>query len=157
MLTQWFKKLGFSLNQTVSSHHPELTMTDTEYADDIALLSYTFEDTQSLLHKVEAAAREIRLPVDEKKNKYILYHHAGEMFTLGGDKLKCVHDFQYLRSWFGNTSKDMEIHIALAWSAPSKLNKIWKSSPSRELKIQLFRVGVESVLLYCAKSLPCQT
>ena len=90
-------------------------------------------------------------PLMRPKTQYILYNNVGEMFTLGGDKLKCVHGFQCLGSWVGNTSKDMETRIAKAWSASSKLNKIWKSSLSRELKIQFFRAAVESVLLYGAE------
>ena len=136
IVTQGYEKLGFTRKQRWGSRHPELAHTDTEYADDIALHSDTFEDAQSLLHRVEAAAREIGLSVNETKTQYILYSNVGEMFTLGGDKLKCVQCFQCLGSWVGNTSKDMETRIAKAWSASSKLNKIWKSSLSRELKIQ---------------------
>ena len=41
----------------------------------------------------------------------------------------------------------MIIHI-VAWSALSKLGKIWRSDLREEMKVKVFRAAVETVLLY---------
>ena len=65
--------------------------------------------------------------------------------------LRKVNDFKYLGSWLLNCNKDFDVRRALAWNACIRLVKIWKSnSVSREVKLNLFRACVESVLLYNA-------
>ena len=65
--------------------------------------------------------------------------------------LRRVSDFKYLGSWLLNCNKDFEVRRALAWNACTRLGKIWKSrSISRDVKLNLFRACVESVLLYNA-------
>ena len=49
-------------------------MTDSEFADDIALLSDTIEKAQIVLLRVEIAAKCIGLHVNEKNTKYISYN-----------------------------------------------------------------------------------
>ena len=44
------------------------------------------------------------------------------------------------------------MRIAKAWAACSKLNNVWQSDLSKDLKINLFRAAVESVLLYGSES-----
>ena len=47
-----------------------------------------------------------------------------------------------------SSEKDFDVRKALAWSSCHKLQKIWKSSLSRKMKVRLFIATVESVLLY---------
>ena len=61
--------LGFTLEQRQSKRYPARTLTDTDFADDIALLSDNIADAEVLLHKVESAAKEIGLTINSKKNR----------------------------------------------------------------------------------------
>ena len=51
-----------------------------------------------------------------------------------------------------STDKDFKVRKALAWSACHKLRKIWSSTLSKRIKIRLFIVTVDSVLLYGAET-----
>ena len=59
--------LGFTLEQRQSRRYSARTLTDTGFADDIALLSDSIADTEVLLHKVESDAKEIGLTINSKK------------------------------------------------------------------------------------------
>ena len=147
------QETGFTLNPRRSSRHPAATITDADFADDIALLSDTIEKAQLLLLRVEIAAESIGLHVNEKKTEYISYNqYESEIITLTGKQLKCVEDFKYLGSWINTSEKDINTRIGLAWAAAYKMDIIWKSTMNKELKIQFFRSTVESVLLYGSES-----
>ena len=76
----------------------------------------------------------------------------GNLVDTSGAPLSQVTDFQYLGSWVESTKKDVEVRIAKAWAACSKLNNVWQSDLSKDLAINLFRAAVESVLLYGSES-----
>ena len=85
------RETGFTLNPRRSRRHPATTITDADFADDIALLSDTIEKAQLLLLRVEVAAESIGLHVNEKKTEYITYNQVeSEIITLTGTQLKCV-------------------------------------------------------------------
>ena len=65
-----------------------------------------------------------------------------------GENIKVVDDFKYLGAWMKSTEKDFIIRKALAWAACHKLDKIWASNLSRNIKVRLFIATVETVLLY---------
>ena len=62
--------------------------------------------------------------------------------------LEKVNDFVYLGAWIATTERDLRVRKAKAWAACHKLRKIWKSGLRRRMKIRLFVVKVESILLY---------
>ena len=68
--------------------------------------------------------------------------------TLSNNILKCVEDYKYLGSHILNSEKDFNIRKGMAWNACNKMDKLWKSSLSRNIKIRLFRVTIEPILLY---------
>ena len=105
--------LGFTLKQRQSRRYSARTLTDTGFADDIALLSDNIADTEVLLHKVESAAKEIGLTINSKKIEYVDTSVAS---------LSQVTDFQYLGSWVESTKKNVQVRMAKAWTACSKLN-----------------------------------
>ena len=147
------KSVGFTLAHRKGSRKPADIITDTDFADDIALLSDLIEDGQLLLLRVECAAAQIGLHVNETKTEYIVHNQPpSDIVTLEGQKLKEVADFQYLGAWISNSEKDMRVRIAKAWSASNKMNNVWKSNLSRNLKIRFFRATIESVLLYGAET-----
>ena len=116
---------GFTLCKSKSWRHPAVVITDTDYADDIALLSHLIEQIELLLHQVESAAKLIGLHINETKTEYMIFNQdGGEMKSLDDHKLKCVDDFVYLGSWINSCKKDVDVTINKAWAAstlPMKL------------------------------------
>lgn len=54
-----------------SRRHPEKKVSDAEFADDLALLTDTVEDSQRFLYSAEDAARSVGLHLNEEKMKFM--------------------------------------------------------------------------------------
>ena len=65
------KENGFKLAKEGSRRYPAQTITDVDYADDIALMVYTTAQAESLLHSLERGASGIGLHVNTDKTEYI--------------------------------------------------------------------------------------
>ena len=52
---------GLIIRPRQSRRVPAVTVTDLDFADDLALLSNTIQDAQSLLHDLEVAAEQVGL------------------------------------------------------------------------------------------------
>ena len=147
------QNLGFTLDRSRSRRHPAKVICDTDFADDLALLSNSLEQAQELLTRLENAAKQIGLHINNSKTEYMLFNQdEGDLKALDGDVLNQVEDFQYLGAWLNTCSKDINIRIGRAWTALLKLNTIWKSNLQEDLKVQFFRATVETVLLYGSSS-----
>ena len=128
-----------------------MKVTDVEFADDVALLTDTIEEAQTLLNNLEVAAQSVGLHMNEAKTKFLCLNVPEDQQTLksrSGKDLDAVKDFVYLGSWIANTEHDFVVRKAKAWAACHKMKNIWKSRLCRRLKIQLFQATVESILLY---------
>ena len=68
-----------------------------DYADDIALLTNTPTQAESLLHNLEQAAGGIGLHVNADKMEYMCFKQ-GDISTLNDGSLKLVNKFTYLGS-----------------------------------------------------------
>ena len=149
MATEGFEDLGFTLEERRSSRYPAVMITDTDFADDIALISDNLEKAQSLLERVESAAKEVGLEINSTKTEFMIYNlRDGGINTADRTMLKQVQDFKYLGSWIDQSGKDFNVRKAKAWAALNKLTTIWKSNLNRQLKVRFFRASVETVLLY---------
>ena len=146
--------LGFQLVKQRSRRHPAITVTDLDFADDIALLTEEIHQAQEVLLRLEEEAQKVGLFCNEKKTELQVFNHETpvEITTKSGKLLKVVDNFKYLGSWTQSTSKDFEIRKALAWNVCHKMRKIWKSSLKRKMKLHLFISTVECVLLYGAET-----
>ena len=144
------EELGFPIERRRSRRHKPIMITDTDFADDIALISEQLTQAQEMINRVELETRKIGLYLNEKKTETMQFNQEFETPITGknGGVIKVVNNFKYLGGWMHSTAKDFEIRKALAWSSCHKLQKIWKSNLSRKLKIKLFLATVESVLLY---------
>ena len=58
------------------------TITDADYADDIAILANTPNQAKTLLHSLERAAAGIGLHVNAHKTEYMCFNQAGDISTL---------------------------------------------------------------------------
>ena len=68
---------GFELTKKRSRRYPAKTITDADYADDIAILANTPDQAVTLLHSLERAAAGIGLYVNAHKTEYMCYNQTG--------------------------------------------------------------------------------
>ena len=73
------KENGFKLTKERSRRYPAQTITDADYADDIALLANTPIQAKTLLHSLEQAAAGIGLYVNAHKTEYMCFNQRGDI------------------------------------------------------------------------------
>ena len=148
------EELGFQLERRKSRRIPPITVTDLDFADDIALVAQEIEAAQEILLRVETEACKVGFHLNAKTTEVQSYNFNTPMQIkcLSGTILKEVDNFKYLGEWTQSSEKDFLVRKALAWLACHKLKKIWTSKLSRKLKERLFIATFESVLLYGAES-----
>ena len=139
---------GFELTKKRSRRYPAKTITDADYADDIAILANTPDQAETLLHSLERAAAGIVLYVNAHKTEYMCYNQTGDISTLEGTPLKLVDTFTYLGSSVESTEKDIETRLTKAWTAINRLSIICKSDLTDKMKRSFFQAAVTSMLLY---------
>ena len=139
---------GFELTNKRSIRYPAKTITDADYADDIALLANTPDHAETLLHSLERAAAGIGLHVNVHKTEYMCDNKAGDISTLDGTSLKLVDKLTYLGSCVSSTEKDIDTRLTKAWTAIDRLWIIWKSDLTDKMKRSFFQAAVVSILLY---------
>ena len=139
---------GFQLTKRRSKRYPAKTITDADYADDLALLANTPNQAETLLHSLERAAAGIGLHVNANKTEYMCYNQTGNIATLDGASLKLVDKFTYLGSSVSSTEKDIDTRLTKAWTAIDRLSIIWKSDLTDKMKRSFFQAAVVSILLY---------
>ena len=113
-----------------SRRYPAKTITDADYADDIASLANTPIQAETLLHILERAASGIGLHVNAHKTEYMCYNQTDDISTLDGTSLKLVDKFTYLGSSVSSTENDIDTRLTKAWTAIDRLSIIWKSDPT---------------------------
>ena len=120
----------------ISRRYPAKTITDADYADDIAILANTPNQAETLLHNLERAG--IGLCVNAHKTEYMCYNQTGDISTLDGTPLKLVDKFTYLGSSVSSTEKDIDTRLTKAWTAINRLSIIWKSDLTDKMKRSFF-------------------
>ncbi len=65
-----------------SRRYPAKTITDADYADEIAILANTLAQAKTLLHSLERASAGIGLHVNARKTEYMCFNQAGDISTL---------------------------------------------------------------------------
>ena len=139
---------GFVLKKKRSRRCPAKSITDADYADDIALLANKPNQAETLLHSLERSAAGIGLHVNAHKTEYMCFNQTGDISTLDGTSLKLVDKFTYLGSSISSTEKDIDTRLTKAWTAIDRLSIIWKSNLTDKLKRSFFQATVVSILLY---------
>ena len=94
------KENGFKLTKERSRRY---TITDADYADDIAFLANSLAQAESLLHNLERVAGGIGLYVNTYKTEYMCFNRRGDISTLKAGPLKLVDKFTYLGSHVSST------------------------------------------------------
>ena len=141
---------GLEIHPRMSSRNPAVYLTDTDFADDIALISGSLFNAQNLLCSLEAAAKCVGLHFNESKTEYINKTNdiTSHLETLSGYILKCKEDYNYLGSFISSSEKDFNVRKGMAWSACNKLHRIWTSKLNVSIKIKFFKTLIEPILLY---------
>ena len=142
------KEKGFELTKKRSRRYPAETITDANYADDIAILANTPNQAEILLHSLERAAAGIVLHVNAHKTEYMRFNQTGHISKLEGTSLKLMDRFTYLGNSVLSTEKDIDTRLMKAWTAIDKLSNIWKSNLTDKMKRRFFQAAVVSILLY---------
>ena len=125
--------------------YPAKTITDADYANDIALLTNTPNQAETLLHSLERATAGIGLHVNAHKTEYMCYNQTGNISTLEGTSLKLVDKFTYVESSVSSTEKDIDTRLTKAWTA---IDRLCKSDLTDKMKRSFFLAAVVSILLY---------
>ena len=143
---------GFLLERRLGPRNPPIFLTDTDFADDIALISSCIANAQCLLNALESAANSVGLYLNESKTEYLTLNanlDANNIKTINGIDLKEVDDYKYLGSFISPSDKDFKVRKALAWNVCNKLHTIWSSSIlDSNIKVKIFQTVIEPILLY---------
>ena len=139
---------GFKQTKERSRRYPAKTITDADYADDIALLANTPAQAETRLHSLERAVASIGPYINAHKTLYMCFNQTGDISTLNGSSLKLVDKFTYLGSSVSSTETDIDMRLAKAWTAIERLLVIWKSDLTDKMKRSFFQAAVVSILLY---------
>ena len=145
------EKRSFTLHCRKSRRCPAVSITDLDFADNIALLSNEIHQAQQLLRELEVEAAKVGLHVNAKKTEFMSYNQdlpLNVILSINGGEIKKVEIFKYLGGWMKDCESDIKIPKALAWAACHKLKSVWTSSLKKSIKTRLFLCTVESVLLY---------
>ena len=124
---------GFKLTKKRSRRYLAKTITDADYADDIAIQANTPNQAETQPHSLERAAAGIGLHVNAHKTQYMCYNHTGDISTLDGTSLKLVDKFTYQGSSVSSTEKDID-RLTKTWTAIDRLSIIWKSDLTDKMK-----------------------
>ena len=147
------EELGFTITPRKSRRHNPITITDLDFADDIALISNNAEQASKLLLSVEAECKKMGLCLNAKKTKAMSINiNNPALKTNEGHILEIVENFKYLGAWMLSSDIDIRTRKALAWNALHGMKTLWNSSISLPLKRRLFVATVESVMLYGAEA-----
>ena len=124
------------------------TITDADYADDIAILANAPAQAETILHSLERAAAGIGLHVNAHKTEYMCFNQTGDISTLNSSSLKLVDKFTYLGCSVSSTEIDIDTRLTKAWTAINRLSVIWKSDLTDKMKRSFFQAAIVSILLY---------
>ena len=128
------KENGFKLTKERNRRNSAKTITDADYADDIALLANAPTQAETLLHSLERAAAGIGLHVNAHKTEYMCFNQTGDISTLNGSSLKLVDKFTYIGSSVSSIEAHIDTRLAKAWTALDRLSVTWKSDLTDKMK-----------------------
>ena len=115
------EEFGFHLVKRKSRRVGPVTITETDFADDIAPISeLMMSQAQELLSRVEIEAAKVGLHCNAKKTEAMVYNQDdmdASLKSITGELIKIVENFKYLGGQMEECSKDINVRKALAWVA----------------------------------------
>ena len=116
------KENGFKLANERNRRYPAQTITDADYANDIALLANTSAQAEILLHSLERAVAGIGPHVNADMTEYMCFNQRDDISSLKNRPLKLVDKFPYRGSSVSSTEKDINTRLAKVWTAIDSLS-----------------------------------
>ena len=108
------KDNAFKRTKERSKSYQVQTITDADYANNMALLANTPAQADTLLQSLERAAAGIGLHISTHKTEYMCFSQRGGISTLNGRFLKLVDKFTYLGSSVSSTKAYINTRLANA-------------------------------------------
>ena len=105
------KDNGFKLAKESSRRYSVQTITDADYADDIALMANTLAQAETLLHSVERAAGGIGLHANAYMTEYMFFNQRYDISTLDGSSLN---------QWTSSPTEEVMSHQPKQTSTPDQ-------------------------------------
>ena len=127
---------------------PAKTITDADYADDIAILANAPAQAKTLVHSLERAAAGIGLHLNAHKTEYMCFNQTGDISTQNGSSLKLEDKFTYLGCSVSSTKTNIDTQLTKAWIAINRLLVIRKSDMTNKIKRSFLQAATVSILLY---------
>ncbi|VDO96554.1 unnamed protein product [Schistosoma curassoni] len=126
---------------------------DLDFADDLSLLSHTYEQIQMKTACVAAVSASVDLSIHKGKTKVLKFKVVNSNpITLDGETLEDVELFTYLGSIIdqqGGSDADVKARIGKARVTFLQLKNIWNSKQlSTNTKVRIFNTNVKTVLMY---------
>ena len=115
------KENSFTHAKERSRRYSAQTITDADFADDIALLANTLTLVESHLHSLERAAGGIGLHVNADKTECMCFNQRGDISTLNDGSLKLVDKFTYRGKSASSTENDINTWLSKAWTVINSL------------------------------------
>jgi hypothetical protein len=148
---------GYCVRERRSSRELAQYVTDTTYADDIALLSPSFEQAETMLSAVALHGRDAGLEINlDKTNVLVVGDLATEFpartLSLDGRPIERVANFVYLGSLILDSRSEIAKRIHKASYQTGRLQKVWSAPLSRGLKVRLFRALIDPILFYACET-----
>ena len=98
------EELGFKLDRRRSRRQHPIVITDTDFADDIALISEEIAQAQEMLSRVEFESGRGGLHLNVKKTEVMQYNQGKDsLFAKNGNTTQVVENFKYLGRWMHST------------------------------------------------------
>jgi hypothetical protein len=153
---------GFVTKRSSGRRHPEKTIFDLDFADDIALLEGAFGRAQSQLNTLAENARVVGLEINIKKTEALTNQqhnspdtdiNSHKYLELNGQQIEWVRDFKYLGSYVASSEADIRTRKGQAWGAFWKMKDVFRSKSLRiGLKMKIFKAACLTILLYGCES-----
>eukprot|EP00105_Crassostrea_gigas_P005380 XP_011418958.1 PREDICTED: uncharacterized protein LOC105322117 [Crassostrea gigas] len=126
---------------------------DLDFAEDLALLSHTYDQMQEKTSILINNASKTGLRINKEKTKLMRINTNNiNSIEIDNTQLENVTSFTYpgsVANHSGGTEEDVKSRLAKAYTAFGMLRKVWKSkSITIKTKLRIFNSNVKSVLLY---------
>ncbi|PIK33493.1 endonuclease-reverse transcriptase [Apostichopus japonicus] len=146
------------MQETLQDHHTSISIggrpiCNLRFADDIDLMGGNINDLQDFTNKLATTAGKFGMEISKEKSKILVNsrNNINAHITINNEALEEVSSFKNLGVTLtkdGTSAKEIQIRIASATAAMTRLNVIWKSNINFSTKFRLYTSLVVSILLY---------
>ncbi|VDP56638.1 unnamed protein product [Schistosoma curassoni] len=162
LVVNWTMKTSTSEREHGIQWTTRNQLEDSNFTDDLAVLSYTHKKMQMKTTSVATTSVSIGLNIHEGKTKILKDNtEDSNRITLDGEALECVEFFTYAGSIIdeqGRSDTDVKVRVGEARAAFLQSKNIWNSKQlSSNTKVTIFNTNVKTVLLYGTKTLRTTT